>query len=82
MSKLQGNLFDIKKTNSIASKGSVVSSVAMAGPSSKNDGSYSETQQRMKKEEENSKDYKLDTLDGAQVCEQQLFQSSLNISPK
>ena len=78
MSKLQGNLFDIKKTNSIASKGSVV----MAGPSGKNDGSYTETQQRMKKEEENSKDYKLDTLDGAQVCEQQLFQSSLNISPK
>ena len=69
MSKLQGNLFDIKKTNSIASKGSVASSVAMAGPSSKNDGSYAETQQRMK-EEENSKDYKLDTLDGAQVCEQ------------
>ena len=70
MSKLQGNLFDIKKTNSIASKGSVASSVAMAGPSSKNDGSYAETQHRMKEEEENSKDYKLDTLDGAQVCEQ------------
>ena len=76
MSKLQGNLFDIKKTNSIASKGSVASSVAMAGPSGKNDRSYTETQQRMKDEEESSKDYKLDTLDGAQVCEQQLFPSS------
>ena len=72
MSKLQGNLFDIKKSSSIASKGSVASSLAMAGPSSKNDGSYSEIQQWVKEDEEN----KLDTLDGAQVCEQQLFPSS------
>ena len=67
MSKLQGNLFDIKKSSSIAF---AASTVAMAGPSGKNDGSYSETQQRMKDEEENSNDYKLDTLDEAQVCEQ------------
>ena len=74
MSKLQGN--------SITSKGSIASSVAMAGPSGKNDGSYSETQQRMKEKEENSKDYKLNTLDEAQVCEQKWFQSSLKISAK
>ena len=75
MSKLQGNLFDIKKTSSIAF---AASSVAMAGSSGKNDGSYSETRQQMKEdEEENSKDYKLNTLDEAQVCEQKLFQSSL-----
>ena len=67
MSKLQGNLFDMKKSSSIAF---AASSVAMAGPSGKNDGSYSETQQQMKEEEENSTDYKLNTLDGAQVCEQ------------
>ena len=77
MSKLQGNLFDTKKTDSITSKGSIASSEAMAGPSGKNDGSYSETRQQMKEdEEENSKDYKLNTLDGAQVCEQKLFHPS------